>query len=120
MFGNNNNNNNAKLDNDIDDLSKLTESGKDLQTNLDKFKDDITEMRLKESYNVNYSEPLLDEVNPDVTSSTSETYPWFYNEEPIDFNQSIKLFDGVKLVHNYLHTRRELDPNSLSNIQISE
>lgn len=126
MLGNNNNNNNNNniLDNDINDVTNLIESGRDLQQDLDQFQADCRTLKLKELYNVNYSEPIINELNTEVTSSTSESMPWFLfkdeNDKIIAWDKSINLYESIKLVQHYLQTRRGKDLESLSEVKISE
>ena len=63
-------------------------------------------------YNPNSKiELLLQNDSNNSTSTYAENFPWFVDEEGnnIDFNSKIKLFDGVKLLSNFLKNKYKLD-----------
>jgi hypothetical protein len=69
------------------------------------------------------SNPKTEEVLPnDNSNSFSDSFPWLCDEEgrPIDYNKSIKLFEGIKLISRYLETRYGADVSLLSDIKLSE
>ena len=55
-------------------------------------------------------------------SEFAESFPWFVvdNGQLIDYNKSIKLFDGIKLISVYLEKRLGVDPTWLSDSKLSE
>ena len=50
----------------------------------------------------------LQEATRETVSRTDESFPWFFDRDnnPIDWTDSIRVFDGVKLVQDYLHNKR--------------
>jgi len=69
------------------------------------------------------SNPKTEEVLPnDNSNSFSESFPWLCDEEgrPIDYNKSIRLFEGIKLISRYLETRYGADVSLLSDVKLSE
>lgn len=55
-------------------------------------------------------------------TSYGESFPWLVDEEGnmIDLSKSIRLFDGVKLISNYLEKKYEMDKNLISEVKITE
>jgi len=55
-------------------------------------------------------------------SSIAESFSWLVDEngKNIDFNNSIKLFDGIKIISLFLEKRYEMDPNLLSKVKLTE
>lgn len=56
------------------------------------------------------------------TTSYAESFPWFIDEtgKVIDFNKPIDLFNGVKLISQFLEKRFGEDKNFISEVKISE
>jgi hypothetical protein len=55
-------------------------------------------------------------------SSYGESFPWLLDEngEIIAYNKPINLFNGVKLISNFLSQRFDVDKNLLSEVKITE
>lgn len=54
--------------------------------------------------------------------SYKESFPWLTddNGDLIDYSKSINLFDGVKLISNYLSKRYDIDGNTVSDNKLTE
>ena len=73
---------------------------------------------------VKYKREVVEEDLSDlgITSSNTESFPWFFDDEGkiIDYNKPISLFNGVKLISNYLEKRFEMDKDLISEVKITE
>ena len=80
--------------------------------------------RLSNLQLVKYNKEVVKEDLTDlgITSSIGESFPWFLDDEGknIDFRKPISLFNGVKLISNYLEKRFEMDKNLISEVKINE
>lgn len=81
--------------------------------------------RLSQLQLIKYKETPVEEGDTDYMppcSTYAEAFPWYVDEEGrnIDYNKPVNLFDGVKLISHYLETRYQMDPNLISNVQLSE
>jgi len=56
------------------------------------------------------------------SSTYAESFPWFVDEEGkrIDYDQPIRMFDGVKLISRYLETRYLVNPELISEAALTE
>lgn len=61
-------------------------------------------------------------ITSSSSSSIGENFPWLLDDEGknIDFNKSISLFNGVKLISSYLAKRFEMDENLISEVKLTE
>ena len=70
---------------------------------------------------VKYNENFVSEEVKDLITSNSETFSWFYDEDGcINYNKSIRLFEGVKLISHFLETRYGLDKDQISQSKVNE
>ena len=55
------------------------------------------------------------------SSSYAEAFQWLLDEngKPIDFNQPVDLFKGIKLISRYIETKYNLNSESISDVKIS-
>jgi hypothetical protein len=63
-----------------------------------------------------------DPVTSSDTSSFGESFPWFVdcNNNIIDFNKSIQLFDSLKLISRYLETRFGLNISQIPDVKLTQ
>lgn len=83
----------------------------------------LNQERVSDLQLIKYEEKAVEDLKIDLGISTlSESFPWLYDEQgkQIEFNKPIKLFDGVKLISNFLEKRFDADPNLLSDVKIGE
>ena len=71
-------------------------------------------------YNTDVNKEDLNDLG--LTSSIGESLPWLLDDEGknIDFNKPISLFNGVRLISNYLEKRFNMDKNLISEVRITE
>ena len=65
----------------------------------------------------------LSELGIDSSSSSiNESFPWLLDDDGknIDFRKPIGLFNGVKLISNYLEKRFQMDKNIISEVKLTE
>lgn len=101
------NNESLLLNSELDELVRLSnESVSSLQL-----------IRLNKKEKVD--EDLMDIPN---NSGMDDSFPWLVDEngKNIEFNNSIKLFDGIKLISRFLEKRYEMDPSLLSKVKLTE
>ena len=60
--------------------------------------------------------------NETVISEYKELFPWYTDDDGkiIDYNKSITLFDGIKLISRFLEYRCDLDQNRFSDVKLSQ
>jgi len=91
-------------------LNYLINSGNERLSNLEriKYENKVEGSDIKEIYG--------------STSSYGEGFPWLIDEDGkvIDFNKSISLFNGVKLISRYLETRHGINKENLSDVKFTE
>lgn len=71
----------------------------------------------------NKGEVKIDELNQDTNISRfEEDFSWLVDLEgkPIDFNQKITLYNGVKLMSHLLEKKYGMDKNGISEVKLSE
>lgn len=80
----------------------------------------LTEL-LKIQYKDKYGTDATSESEVNM-SSYGESFPWFVDSEGkvFDYNKSIKLFDGIKIVSRYLETRFGMENSTISEVKINE
>lgn len=79
--------------------------------------------RLSSLQLVKYNKEVVEgELNELGMSSYVESFPWLLDDEGknVEFNKPIQLFNGVKLISNYLEQRFEMDKNLISEVKITE
>ena len=64
----------------------------------------------------------LSELGIDSSSSINESFPWLLDEDGknIDFRKPIGLFNGIKLISNYLEKRFQMDKDIISEVKLTE
>ena len=64
----------------------------------------------------------LEDIKELQHSSMIEDFPWLFDKEgkPINFNEKLNVFDGVKLISNLLEKKFKLKPESISQQKVSE
>jgi hypothetical protein len=86
----------------------------------------ISEERLSTLQLIKYKEKLAESDMSDIVGGSISTYrenfPWLIDTDGkiIDFNKSIELFDGVKLISHYLEQRYNVGKELISDIKITE
>ena len=58
----------------------------------------------------------------ETISSYGESFPWFFDENgrSIDYTKKVSLFDGVKLISNYISKRKNIDQDLISETKLTE
>lgn len=94
------------IDEDINDISKINLNKSD----VDSLREGLSKLKTR----------IPDNDVSDSISSISESFPWLINNEGnnIDFTTNIDLFDGVKLVAQYLE--KKFDVNNITDVKITE
>jgi hypothetical protein len=123
----------SDLENPIPTISGTTEElteprnerSPDLEALIRQAAQNLENERVSRLKLIKYQEGPVEEEEKDYMppmEEYAESFPWFVDEDgrPIDFNKSIKLFNGVKLVSNFLTTRLNADPELVSKIKITE
>jgi len=84
----------------------------------------LSNERLSSLQLIRYNKEELDEdlIESPNKSSIAESFSWLVDEngKNIEFNNSIKLFDGIKLISHFLEKRYEMDPKILSKVKLTE
>jgi hypothetical protein len=108
-------------------VNKFIHSSAILYSNVDsRILEEINRLgqeRVSDLQLIKYQENV---VEGDITdlgiSSISESFPWLLDDQGknIEFNKPIKLFDGVKLISNFLEKRFDADTNLISDVLCSQ
>ena len=62
------------------------------------------------------------DLDSQESSSYNESFKWLVDElgKPLDFNQQIDLFKGIKLISRYLEVKYNINQDSVSEVKLSE
>ena len=96
-------------------------------SNVNKLLNDVitpNNNKLSDLQLIRYDSKIIDEtkLSESDISSYEEAFSFLLDEEgnKIDFNKSITLFNGVKLISTYLNKRFEINKDLISEVKISE
>ena len=79
--------------------------------------------RISDLQLVPYTNVSKESQESDISlSSYTEAFPWLLDEngKALDYNKRVGLFDGIKVMSNYINTRYNVNPNLISESKLSE